>query len=274
MDRSILVRQSQLFPYTRFLGQKLFEGSSSFLYVLGNTACNTKQTFYYLLKGRLTWQPFLEQAAFIGLDAIGISLILTLFSGMVIALQIAQELTKQGAGEFVGALVAISILRELAPIMTGFAVIAMVGSAYSAELATMQIQKQVDALKVLHVDPIRYLVLPRFCAACCMLPLMTILTAMAGIVGGMVVSHVIGGLNYNNYLESVWRQVQTKDIVGTMLKAGVFGALITLFSTSIGLQTTGGSKDVGDATTRAVVWSFVAMAIADYVLSFLLFYGS
>jgi phospholipid/cholesterol/gamma-HCH transport system permease protein len=186
---------------------------------------------------------------------------------------VAQELTKQGAGELVGALVSIAILRELAPIMTGFAVIAMVGSAYSAELATMQIQKQIDALKVLHVNPIRYLVLPRVLAATCMLPLMTILTAMAGIVGGMVISYFIGGLNYNNYLESVWRQVETKDVLGAMLKAGVFGALIAMLSTTIGLRTKGGAKEVGTATTRAVVWSFVAMALADYVLSFLLFKG-
>ncbi len=246
-------------------------GTTDFLYRLGLATQNTLQTAYFILKGRLSKNLFAQQAAFIGVDALGISLILTLFSGMVIALQVAQELTKQGAGNFVGALVAIAILRELAPIMTGFSVIAMVGSAYSAELATMQIQKQIDALRMLRVDPVRYLVVPRLCAAVAMLPLMTILTAMAGIVGGMVVSYVVADLNYNNYMESVWRQVETRDILGAMFKASVFGALIVTFSTTIGLNTKGGAKEVGESTTRAVVWSFIAMAIADYVLSFLLF---
>lgn len=263
-----------LFPYTRRLVQIIVGETSRFLYLVGLTVQNASESFKFLMKGRLSFKHFAEQAAFIGVDALGISLILTLFSGMVIALQVAQELTKQGAGQFVGALVAISILRELAPIMTGFAVIAMVGSAYSAELATMQIQKQIDALKMLHVDPVRYLILPRLSAAIVMLPMMTILTAMAGIVGGMVVSYFIADLNYNNYLESVWRQVETVDIMGTLLKASVFGALIVLLSTTIGLNTSGGAKEVGIATTRAVVWSFIAMAIADYVLSFLLFGGA
>jgi phospholipid/cholesterol/gamma-HCH transport system permease protein len=269
----LLLAHPMLFPYTRRFLRLFAELLADFLHLIGLTVQNAVLCAGFLLRGRFSVRHFLEQAAFIGVDALGISLILTLFSGMVIALQIAQELTRQGAGEFVGALVSMAVLRELAPIMTGFAVIAMVGSAYSAELATMQIQKQVDALKVLQVHPVRYLILPRLCAGIVMMPMMTILTAMAGIVGGMVISYFIGDLNYNNYMESVWRQVQTKDIFGALLKAGVFGSLIVLLSTTIGLKTRGGAKEVGEATTQAVVWSFIAMAIADYILSFLIFAG-
>ncbi len=265
--------QPQLFPLTRLLVRLLLSELNALLYTLGLAAHHLKTACLYFLSGKLSLKQYLEQAAFIGVDALGISLILTLFSGMVIALQVAQELTKQGAGELVGALVSMAILRELAPVMTGFAVISMVGSAYSAELATMTIQNQVDALKVLHVNPVRYLILPRVCASMTMLPLMTILTAMAGIVGGMVISYFIGGLNYNNYLESVWRQVQPHDIYGALVKAAVFGGLIALLSTTIGLSTTGGSREVGISTTRAVVWSFIAMSIADFVLSFIFFSG-
>jgi phospholipid/cholesterol/gamma-HCH transport system permease protein len=266
-----VAQQVQWFPYTRRLGEILRDRSQILLEITGQSAINARISFGYLARGQVNFRHIMDNAAFIGVDALGIALILTLFSGMVIALQMAQELTKQGAGNFVGALVSMAILRELAPIMTGFAVIAMVGSAYSSELATMKIQKQVDALIMLHVNPIRYLVAPRLAAAFCMLPLMTILTAMAGIVGGMVVSYFIGGLNYNNYMESVWRQTETRDIIGAMVKGGVFGMLIVMLSTTIGLNTTGGSKEVGSATTRAVVWSFVAMAIADYLLSMMLF---
>lgn len=263
--------QQQWFPLTRQLSRLAYRETRNFLEVVGQAAHNLAATCRFIVQGRVVFRHYLEQAAFIGVDAMGIALILTLFSGMVIALQVAQEMTRQGAGELVGALVAMSILRELAPVMTGFAVIAMVGSAYASELATMKIHKQIDALWVLHVHPIRYLVVPRLLAAVSMMPLMTILTAMAGIVGGMVISYFIGDLNYNNYMESVWRQTETRDVAGAMIKAGVFGGLIVLLSTTIGLNTRGGAKDVGQATTRAVVWSFVAMAIADYVLSFLIF---
>jgi len=262
-----------LFPYTRRLLRVVADYGSEFSYVMGLTAQNAVDTFRYLVRGKLSFKHFFEQAAFIGVDALGISLILTLFSGMVIALQTSKELTKQGAGDFVGALVAIAILRELAPIMTGFAVIAMVGSAYAAELATMKIQKQIDALTVLRVHPSRYLVLPRLCAAVAALPLMTVLTALSGIVGGMVISYWIGGLNYNRFMESVWQQVEGKDIASVLIKPAVFGALIVLFSTTIGLNAEGGSREVGIATTRAVVWSVIALALADYVLSFVIFGG-
>ncbi len=262
-----------LFPYTRHFLRGFLRARDELFYIAGLASRNLGLVIRFFWERRLSARHFYEQAAFIGVDALGISLIMTLFSGMVIALQVAQELTKQGAGELVGALVAMAILRELAPLMTGFAVIAMVGSAYAAELATMKIQKQIDALLVMHVNTVRYLSLHRVAAAGGVLARMPMLTAMAGIVGGMVISYLIGGLNYNNFLESVWRQVETRDITGAMLKAGVFGALIILLSTTIGLNTSGGSREVGAATTRAVVWSFVAMAVADYVLTFLLFAG-
>ena len=221
--------EHRLFPATRRLAGFLARQFNGCFYTMGSCTLNAGLSLYYLFRGRLTLRHYLEQASFVGVDALGISLILTLFSGMVIALQVAEELTRQGAGQLVGALVAIAILRELAPIMTGFAVIAMVGSAYSAELATMQIQKQVDALRMLRANPVRYLVLPRLAAACTMLPLMTLLTAMAGIVGGMMISYFIADLNVNTFMESVWQQVEPKDIIGAMLKAGVFGGLLPCY---------------------------------------------
>lgn len=270
---STVLSPKPLFPLTRQALGWLNEQAHAIALVLGQAVETAGEAGRFLLKGRLSLRETIAQISFIGVDALGISLILTLFAGMVIALQVAQELTKQGAGQLVGGLVAISVLRELAPIMTGFAVIAMVGSAYAAEISTMKIQKQVDALDVFKVNPIRYLVLPRLVAGLVSLPMMTALTSLAGLVGGMMVAYFIADLNTNLFLESVWQYTEPKDLVGALLKAAVFGGLIVIFSTTIGLQTTGGSKEVGISTTRAVVWSVVAMAVADFVLSYIMFGG-
>lgn len=261
------------FPLTRLLGCWIKQLTFSILETVGQAVLVLKEAFHFARRGQLSFRHTMEQTAFIGIDSLGIALLLTLFTGMVLALQLAQELTRQGAGTMVGALVSLSILRELAPIMTGFAVIAMVGSAYCAEIATMNIQHQIDALKVMSVDPIRYIVLPRLLAGIVALPMMTLLTGLAGIIGGMMISYYIGELNPTTFLESVWSNTKPTDLSGALIKSSVFGALIVTLSCTIGLNTKGGAKDVGDATTRAVVWTFIAMALADYALSFILFGG-
>jgi phospholipid/cholesterol/gamma-HCH transport system permease protein len=264
------MNELRLFPITRYSIKYLFTICKEALALLGDCVVYLQECLGFMVQGKLRWHHFIEHAHFIGLGALGISTILTMFAGMVIALQVANELTKQGAGNLVGALVAVAILRELAPIMTGFAVISMVGSSYCAELATMKIQKQVDALRVLHVHPTRYLVLPRLVAAITMLPMMTLLTAMAGIVGGMVVSYYLADLNPSIYMESVWQQIEVMDIVIPLIKASVFGLIIISICTTIGLKTEGGAKEVGISTTRAVATSFIAMALADYLLALVL----
>lgn len=261
----------RLFPFTRRALQAVGKEWGVFLDTLGSAVFYTKDIFGYIVTGQFNLRHFIQQMAFVGVDTLGISLIMATFSGMVISLQIAKEMVKQGAADFVGALVALAIVRELAPIMTAFSVIAMAGSAYAAELSTMQITNQVSALKVLHVSPVRYLMMPRILAGIVALPLMTIITAVAGIVGGMLISHMVADLSYGKYLDSVWHQVEMKDVITMILKSSVFGFIIFMMATTIGLNTRGGSREVGGATTRAVVWSFVLMAIFDYVLTFVIY---
>jgi phospholipid/cholesterol/gamma-HCH transport system permease protein len=263
----------KLFPLTRRLARFVAEETYDFFWTIGAATQYLGDMGRFLAQRKLNRQHFLQQSAFIGLDTLGIALVMVTFSGMVISLQIAKEMAKQGAGNYIGALVSLAILRELAPVMTGLAVIAMAGSAYAAELATMQITKQVDALRVLHVDPIRYLVLPRVLAGIAMLPLMTMITAFSGIMGGLVVSCLLANIHPGTYLDSVWYQTEPKDIFASLLKSGVFGLLITLLSSTIGINTKGGAKEVGEATTRAVVWSFLACAVMDYLLTYFI-YGS
>ena len=265
------LRDPHLFPFTRKLGQWLGRETESFFESVGLIVVMTGQIAGFVSKGRVKWKHFADQFSFVGLDTLGVALTMTTFSGMVIALQVATEMVKQGAENYVGALVSMALLRELAPIMTGFSVIAMSGSAYAAELSTMQITSQVDALKVLHVHPVRYLVVPRGVEAITALPIITVITATSGILGGMLISKLLADVHPGVYLDSVWQVIEYKDIFGAMFKAAVFGYLIAMIATSIGINTKGGAKEVGEATTRAVVWSFVAMAIFDYVLTYFIY---
>ncbi len=261
------------FPYTRRALQAVRREILMFMDTLGMAVLYAGQVFRFIAQGQFSARHMFQQMAFVGVDTLGISLVMTTFSGMVIALQIAKEMVKQGAGDYVGALVSMAIIREMAPIMTGFAVIAMAGSAFAAELSTMQITSQVSALRVLHVSPVRYLLMPRVLGGMAALPLMTIITALAGLMGGLVVSYWLADVHPGQYLDSVWNQTTPKDIWAMLLKASIFGFIIANISATIGLNTSGGSREVGEATTRAVVWSFVLMAIADYLLTFLI-YGS
>src|SRR6478609_8294570 len=169
-------RTVRLFPYSRRAVAAIGATWVDFLEIVGLSTFATVSIGRFIAKGRLSRGQIMEQLAFVGVDALGISLIMTVFSGMVIALQIAGEMNKQGAGDFVGALVSLTIVRELAPIMTAFSVIAMAGSAFTAELSTMKITNQVDALEVLHVNPQRYLLMPRVLATTLALPMMTLIT--------------------------------------------------------------------------------------------------
>ncbi len=265
--------KKKLFPYTRKALASISKEWVAFLDTLGHVALNTRDIVGYILQGQFSLRHFIQQLAFVGIDTLGISLIMTTFSGMVIALQLAKEMAKQGAGNYVGALVSLAIVRELAPIMTAFSVIAMAGSAYAAELSTMRITNQIDALEVLHVNPVRYLLMPRVLAGMVALPMMTVITSISGILGGMLISVWMADINGGKYLESVWNQTELRDVFAMLLKAAIFGIVIFLFSTTIGLNAKGGSREVGLATTRAVVLSFVIMAVLDYVLTYLI-YGS
>lgn len=265
--------QQILFPYTRKALASLQKEWGLFLDTLGHATLNALAVIRYLLQGQFNLRHFNQQLAFVGIDTLGISLIMTTFSGMVIALQMAKEMAKQGAGGFVGALVSLALIREMAPIMTAFAVIAMAGSAYAAELSAMRITNQIDALEVLHVNPIRYLLMPRVLAGMTALPLMTIITAISGILGGLLISMVFANMEPGIYLDSVKNQTEIKDVLAMIFKSSVFGFIVFLISTTIGLNVRGGSREVGIATTRAVVFSFVLMAILDYVITYLI-YGS
>jgi phospholipid/cholesterol/gamma-HCH transport system permease protein len=261
------------FPLTQWVLAAAWRHGLHLLDVIGQAAVLLWQAGGFLLSGRWSPRQWLRQSAFVGVDTLGLALLMTTFFGMVIALQVAREMARQGTAQYIGALVSLAMVRELAPIMTAFAVCALAGSAYAAELGYMRVQSQVDALHMLHIHPARHLVLPRLLAGTTMVPLMSVVTAMAGIFSGWLVTCVmVPDFQPRMYWDATWQQLQLKDILVGLIKASVFGFLVMLFSATLGLGTRGGAKEVASNTTRAVVWSFLAMAVSDYLLT-ALFYG-
>ena len=253
------------------LVNSLFSEMKDWLEIIGEMGMNLLFSIQCLFTGQLKKKLFFEQASRFGVESLPISLLMVGLAGMIIALQIAKEMVKQGAADYVGMLVSISIVRELGPVIGGFAVISLVGSSMAAEIATMKVTEQVDAIKVLGVNPIHYLITPRVFAGLFIMPFVIIIANMVGIVGGMVMSKMVTELNAENYINSLWVGLSVKDLFISMIKGSVFGGIIALSCSSIGYRTKGGAIDVGKATTNAVVWSFILMLIADYFISFLCF---
>lgn len=231
--------------------------------------------FISALKAILTFEINLkntfEQFSKFGFDSLPITLSMVGLSGMIIALQLAYEMVKQGAGDYVGALVTVSIVREIGPIMASFGIISMVGSSMAAEIGTMKVTEQVDAIKVLGINPITHLIVPRILAGFITMPFVIILANTVGILGGLFTSHLVSNLNLVKYIDSVWHGLAEKDIWVSLLKGSIFGGVIALISSSIGYETKGGAIDVGKATTKAVVWSFTTVVILDYIISLMFF---
>ena len=230
------------------------------------------QVLKHISKLNVNGKVLVEQCARFGVSSLPITLSIVGMSSIIVAMQVAGEMVKQGAGNFVGLLVAMLVVREEGIIMSGFAIISMIGSSLASEVATMRVTEQIDAIKVLKVNPIEYLFVPRVLSGVLMMPPVLVVASLVGIVGGGVASHLASGLSYKAYFDSVWRGLYMKDINVAILKAVVFGFTIALVSCTCGYRASGGARGVGEATTRAVVWSFVAIVIWDLVFSIIFFF--
>lgn len=238
---------------------------------IGHCTQNLLKSLSFLAKGQISLKNTLIQSAIIGFDSAPIAIIISLVSGSVLTLQIAKQFIQNGADAYIGGLVGVAIIREMAPLFASLAIGARAGTAIAAEIANMKVTEQVDALRLLRVDPIYYLVLPRILAGAIMIPLTTILAMFLGIVGGMIVARITVGLHFNRFINSVWLYTEMSDIYTSLLKAMVFGILITLICATIGLLTKGGAKEVGRATTKAAIWTATAVIIADYLLTWIFY---
>jgi phospholipid/cholesterol/gamma-HCH transport system permease protein len=235
--------------------------------------------FFEILGRTLAWTPrppydlreLARQMARVGVDSIPVVVLTSLFTGMVMALQTFTVLRRFNAESYVGSLVSLSMVRELAPVLGGLIVAGRAGSAMGAELGTMRVTEQIDALEVMATDPVHYLVVPRVWAATLMLPILILFANAVGIGGGYLVSVVLFGANPVSYLQNTFQYMDLEDLTSGLIKAAVFGMLVAVLGCMQGFHTTGGAEGVGRATTRAVVVASIAILISDFFLTKLLF---
>ena len=239
----------------------------NFLITLGCIGKDFVRVAKLLGKFKIDTKELVEQCSRFAVESLPITLTIVAMTSAIIAMQIAPEMVKYGGGNFVGALSGLVMVRELSAIMAGFAIISMIGSSYASEIATMAVTEQISAMKVLKVDPVQYLILPRVVAGFVMMPFVFIIATLFGLMFAAFVSNVTAEITYLNFVNSLWQGLFVKDIFVAMLKSAFFGGTIALISCSCGYSTRGGALEVGTSTTRAVVWSFVAIAIWDYIFA-------
>ncbi len=232
------------------------------------------QVIVHILRGKFNYPNIIEQMALVGPESLLIALVTSTTIGMVFTIQVAREFINIGAGQVVGGILSLALTRELAPVLTAVVLAGRVGSAFAAEIGTMKVSEQIDALYILKTDPVDYLVIPRVVACCIMLPLLTIISIVAGMIGGLLIANTIFGLPVRIFLDSARNFLNAWDICSAPIKAVCFGALIAIIGCSWGLTTTGGAKGVGQSTTTAVVTSLLAIFISNFFLSWIMFQGS
>ncbi|MBR1908014.1 ABC transporter permease [bacterium] len=239
---------------------------------LGEITKMTLLTIFYMLKGRIKWKEVIYQCYRFGVTSLPITLSIVGMTSIIVATQVASEMVKQGGENFVGMMITMLIIREAGIIMSGFAIISMIGSSLASEVATMRVTEQIDAIRVLKVNPIRYLFVPRVLSGMLMMPVIWVLSSLIGVLAGSFASNLASGLSYRAYFDSVWYGIYIYDIKVNLFKAVVYGFSISLISCTFGYNAKGGAKGVGIATTGAVVWSFVSLVILDMIFAVSFFF--
>lgn len=223
----------------------------------------------YIVRGGVSYRHTVRQMAEVGVGSLLVAVVTVGFSGAVAALYVAIQLTKYGQAGYVGGLVGKSLALEIAPVITAIVVAARAGSAMAAELGSMVVTEQVDALRALATSPTRYLVVPRLLGTVLMLPLITVLANAAGLYGGYLAS-VTNGVSPVLFWRSLQDFTTVQDQLSGLIKTIPFAIIIALVCCRMGLTTTGGARGVGRATTAAVVVSMVGVYVTDYFLSIVL----
>lgn len=246
----------------------LMKNVREFLETFGGISVRLCQTLKFLVTGQINFKQVMEQSSRFAVDSLPITLSIVAMTAIILAMQIAPEMVKQGGKDYIGLLVSLTMIREIGVIMSGFAIISMIGSSQASELATMRVTEQIDAMKALKVSPFKYLFLPRIVAGFIMMPFVVIIASTFGILaGGLTAMTAAKDVTWLCYITSVWQGLYIRDINIMLFKSACFGGCISLISSSCGYDATGGAKGVGIATTKAVVWSFVAIVIIDCIFA-------
>jgi phospholipid/cholesterol/gamma-HCH transport system permease protein len=230
-------------------------------------------TFVAPFKGRgLKGRNALHQMVLVGYNAVPIIALISFFIGMVLAFQGAYQLEKFGASYFVAALVGVSMTRELGPLITAIVVAGRSGSAFAAELGTMKVSEEIDALRVMGLNSVKYLVVPKYLAMLIMLPCLTVLSDLAGILGGASFGIYQLDQTFSLYVLATRDALVMRDISTGLIKSVVFGLIITTVGCYQGFSVEGGAEGVGKATTSSVVMSIFLVIVADLLFTALFYY--
>jgi phospholipid/cholesterol/gamma-HCH transport system permease protein len=214
-----------------------------------------------------------EQMTKIGVDSLPIAFLTSLFTGMVLALQSAYQMQRISATMYIASLVSLSMCRELGPVLTALVVAGRVGASITAELGTMKVTEQIDALETLATNPVKYLVVPRFLALFFMLPILTIYADFIGICGGYIVGVGRLGISSALYTRMTFDPLVLKDLFTGLIKSFAFAVIISIVACFQGLNTDGGAEGVGKATTLSVVMSFILIIAADCMFTALFYFA-
>lgn len=235
--------------------------------VIGNFVLYSARVFSLLFKRPFRFKQLMEHLDKTGVDSTLVVVLSTTTTGMILALQLGYIMRMFHAEMFVGASVAMALSRELAPIMTAIVLIARNGSSMAAEIGSMRVSEQLDAMEIMAVDPIHYIVVPRVWASFFIYPALTAVANIVGIAGAYFVSTTVFRVDSSLFFQKIYLFLDPNDVYSGLLKASVLGVIVALISTYNGYITRGGAKGVGHATTTAVVTSTVAVLVADYIMT-------
>ncbi|MBI4243708.1 MAG: ABC transporter permease [Planctomycetes bacterium] len=206
------------------------------------------------------------------LGGLPLVVVTSLFSGLIIAFQTGVELERFQQAELIGFIVATSMCKEMGPVFTAIALTGLLGAAVAAELASMKVNEEVDALEVMAIDPVSFLLLPRFIAFIVTLPVQTVVADVIGITTGAVIADIRFGVPFQVYFRNARDILSLSDVYGGLIKAIVFGILIAVIASSNGMRARYGAEDVGNATLKTVVAAFLFILLFDHLLNFVIYY--
>ncbi|MCM2263769.1 MAG: ABC transporter permease [Desulfuromonadales bacterium] len=247
------------------VGQKLLNTAQA----AGEMLALFVETLYFIKEAPRNLPSITRHMSDIGIGTLPVAMLLALFVGMVLSLQTGSELALYGTQEAIGSIVGLSMVRELGPMMTSLLVAGRIGSAMAAEVGAMKVYEEIDALRTLEINPVRYLAMPRLIACVFAVPALVVFADMVGIAGGGMIAAVNPQINvpFNVYYDNMVRSLDYMEVLKGLMKSFVFGGIIAQVGCYVGFKTTGGARGIGESTTRSVVISFVLIMIANYFLT-------
>ena len=251
--------------------EDLGRSTTGFFSYAGGAATLLGESVGFIGRLRIRVRETIDQAFLLGVQSWAIVILTSLFTGMVFSLESAVQAVQYGVGNLVGGAVAFTMARELGPMLSAVVVAGRSGAAISAEIGSMVVTEQIEALQSLGLSPVRMLVVPRLVAMVVMLPLLTVFADIVGILGGMFIAQVYAHVSYDSFINSARASLPFADVLKGLLKSVVFGIIIAVVGSYNGLRTRGGAAGVGRSTTGAVVTAIILIFIFNFALSYVLF---